>query len=116
MRLTIGSGPKTGKVISVQSTPMTVGRDEACELVLDDPEVSRKHACLEPLPDGRVTIRDLGSRNGTYVNGRQVQAGLLKGGEEVRIGQTVLISFLEPTVVGTPVPDPPRPPDIEPGG
>src|SRR5213595_1561602 len=102
MKLTIGSGPQLGRVVAVQETAITIGREEDCNVVLrEDLEVSRRHARLEPLPDGRVAIRDLGSRNGTYVNGRRVDAALLKGGEEIKLGQTVFITYLDPTVVGT---------------
>ena len=68
-----------------------IGREETSDLVLaDDPEASRQHAYLRALPDGRCEIGDLGSRNGTFVNGeRLVEPRALSGGEEVRIGQTV---------------------------
>jgi hypothetical protein len=68
-----------------------VGRDPACDLVLDDEQVSRRHAAFEPLEGGQCLLRDLGSTNGTWVDGRRLAAPLvLEGGEDVRLGQALL--------------------------
>ena len=85
------------KLVFVESTPMhgrevavlsgtTLGRDD-CDVVLSDPEVSRRHA-LEG-PDG-FTIEDLGSTNGTWVNGERIERPeRLRAGDELRFGNTV---------------------------
>lgn len=52
--------------------PIFIGRDEDCEISLQDPLVSHRHATIE-LNNGRLQIRDLGSRNGTYLNDRQIE-------------------------------------------
>jgi DNA-binding NtrC family response regulator len=57
---------RAGKVLSVGPEPLLVGRDPACNLVLDDPHVSAVHAELVATENG-VRLRDLGSRNGTWV-------------------------------------------------
>jgi S1-C subfamily serine protease len=90
MQLTIRSGPDAGKTVQAQGNEFTIGRDASCDLTLNDGKASRRHAALRVLPDGRATLYDLGSSNGTYVNGQRVQTTLLSGGEQVQIGDTVL--------------------------
>jgi len=63
-----------------------VGRDPSCELFLDSSTVSRRHARLL-VTDGRPGLEDLGSKNGTWVNGRRLEAPVaLEDGDEVRFG------------------------------
>jgi hypothetical protein len=62
-----------------------VGRDEGCEIVLDHPGVSRRHARLDP-GDGGWHVTDLGSANGTWVNGERLDEAFLLGGEKIRFG------------------------------
>jgi hypothetical protein len=73
------------------STPTRVGRGAENAIRLDgDDFVSSRHAVLEPRPDG-LWVEDLGSTNGTFVNGARVtSARLLQAGDIVRIGQTDL--------------------------
>src|SRR5439155_22166802 len=104
MRLEIREGAAAGTTIEVGEGRFTVGREEGCDLVLaDDPEASRRHAYLTALPDGRCEIGDLGSRNGTFVNGRRLSEPVaLSGGGEVRMGQTVLVALApEPSGAAT---------------
>src|SRR3954464_7143520 len=66
---------------------LTVGR-EGCDVVLPDPEVSRRHAALRVTGDG-VAVEDFGSTNGTFVNDQRVQGVRpLVGGDVVRFGNT----------------------------
>ncbi|MGH8908986.1 MAG: trypsin-like peptidase domain-containing protein [Egibacteraceae bacterium] len=97
MWLTISSGPEQGKRVQVTSQHFMIGRDDRCDLVIRDGKVSRQHALLW-LEDGRVTLRDFGSSNGTLVNGQRIQMPcLLQGGEQVQLGDTVLsVSFAQP--------------------
>jgi pSer/pThr/pTyr-binding forkhead associated (FHA) protein len=62
-----------------------VGKSSGCELRFSDNTVSRRHLALE-LDDAGVLIRDLGSSNGTLVEGALVEEAILRGGETVRIG------------------------------
>ena len=80
------------KPIRVSGERFVIGRGEECDLVLADPKVSRRHAYLKPRPDGRATLHDLGSSNGTWVDGRPVKSALLAGGEQLRLGNTELRS------------------------
>jgi hypothetical protein len=66
-----------------------VGRGPDCDVVLSDDSVSRRHA--EIAVRGRVcAVRDLGSCNGTYVNGRPVVHARLRRGDELQLGETIL--------------------------
>lgn len=92
IRLTIRSGAAAGTNTSVDDGRVVIGRGEDCDLIIPDPKASRRHAALEPLPDGRASLVDLGSGNGTFVNGHQVESAELDGHEQIQVGDTVLVS------------------------
>jgi hypothetical protein len=71
--------------LSLRSHPVTVGRADDNDLVLADPEVSRHHARLEPDGEGWRAI-DLGSTNGTWVNGVRLNMATIAVGDEVAFG------------------------------
>jgi putative serine protease PepD len=96
MQLRITSGTDAGKTVEVEGNEFTIGRDASCDLTLNDGKASRRHAALRVLPDGRATLYDLGSSNGTYVDGKRVQSMLLTGNEQVQIGDTVLSAVTSP--------------------
>ena len=96
MILEITSGADAGRTANIRGDQFTVGREGNTNLVLRDAKASRRHASLRALPDGRVELTDLGSRNGTFVNGQQVTGTvILNGGEEVLIGDTVMRAVRE---------------------
>lgn len=96
MILEITSGADRGRTANVRGDQFTLGREGDTNLVLRDAKASRRHATLKQLPDGRVELTDLGSRNGTFVNGQQVTGSVvLNGGEEIRIGDTTLRAVRE---------------------
>src|SRR3712207_5023294 len=92
MKLTYQSGEHQGKTLEVGDRPIVVGRGADADVVLrDDSEVSRRHASIETRPDGTLLLTDLGSTNGTYENGQRISGStVLRGDEEVRIGETRL--------------------------
>lgn len=93
-RLLVEKGPEKGRVVDLPALGrLLVGREHAAALRLTDVMTSRRHFELEHSPQG-VEIRDLGSSNGTYVNGRKVTLHQLKLGDSIQVGET-LISFLE---------------------
>jgi S1-C subfamily serine protease len=96
VQLRITAGADAGKSVDVQGNEFTIGRDAACDLTLADGKASRRHAALRVLPDGRATLYDLGSSNGTFVNGQRVQSVLLAGGEQIQIGDTVMSAAAAP--------------------
>ncbi len=86
--LRVISGPLAGEVIVVDRT-LTVGRQQT-DVVIDDPELSRRHLEVRPEADGLV-VDDLGSTNGTFVGDRQIDAPTrLRDGDRVTLGVSVL--------------------------
>lgn len=84
-------GQPLGEVIPLPPGGLDIGRSAECGLCLPEPEVSRRHARLEPVPGGTtVSLRDLGSTNGLYVNGRRAEAEpgpvALHPGDVLRVG------------------------------
>lgn len=94
--LQVASGPDEGKVVTFsQSVPeLTIGRDDSCGLILSDPSVSRVHAVLVRKWGG-VSVSDLDSKNGTFVNAERIQEKLLKDGDQLVLG-TVKILYRNP--------------------
>ena len=92
MWLTIRSGRDLGRTIRVVGDRIVLGRDESCDFVVDDAKVSRRHISLDLRADGRVELRDLGSSNGTFVNGSRVDTALLEGTVQIQLGDTVLVA------------------------
>jgi hypothetical protein len=80
-------------VVDGAERPLTpslrIGRSPSCDLVLTDDSVSRRHAEIA-LRGGRCAIRDLGSCNGTWVNGRSITRAELRRGDELQVGETIL--------------------------
>lgn len=66
--------------------PTTVGRSPECDIYLDDTGVSRQHARLRPLDYG-VEVEDLGSTNGSFINGQRISVGIAGVGDEVAFDQ-----------------------------
>lgn len=77
------SGATLGKTFAVTDNAV-IGRQPDCDIPIPAEEVSRHHARLKVTPDG-VLVEDMGSANGTYINDKRTQSGLLKPGEELRL-------------------------------
>ena len=78
-----------GRRYSLGEKTVAIGRMSDCEVVLADPRASRRHAEIQPVGHGFV-ISDLGSMNGTMVNGTPIREHPLSDGDEIRLGSTVL--------------------------
>ena len=90
----IVDGDNQGRRISITKSKMTMGRKNA-DILLNDPESSRHHCSIEVYGD-LVMIRDLDSANGTIVNDQVIKAILLKQGDLLQIGTTVMKLFIQP--------------------
>ncbi len=95
--LEIVAGPDRGTRHAVAERPISLGRDEQNEIPLLDEAASRRHAVVSrragAAPGGRerYVLRDLGSRNGTYLNGRRVEGEVeMRAGDEIGVGATRL--------------------------
>ena len=83
------SGPRLGHRLVLGDAPVDVGRGSAAGLILDADSVSRKHARIERFGGGHKIV-DLGSTNGTYVNGARIKEQILKDGDRIGIGKALL--------------------------
>lgn len=101
--LEVMEGEKKGVRYRLVGETITIGRSEECDIRLDEVRgVSRNHACIE-MREGRILIRDLGSANGTYVNGKRMKVATLTNGTILRLGE---ISFcvIAPSLPASPPP------------
>jgi transcriptional regulator with GAF, ATPase, and Fis domain len=87
-------GPLKGTVLPVRAGEVSIGRDSSNQLWTVDPALSRRH-CLVIGDGERFSIRDLKSRNGTLVNGVPVEEQPISHGDQIYIGDSVLIFLLE---------------------
>jgi pSer/pThr/pTyr-binding forkhead associated (FHA) protein len=76
----------------------TLGRHRNNDIVISDPKVSSFHARIDRSSEGFVLV-DLKSRNGSFVNGRKIESGVLKTGDEVRLGTARLVYRVDYTSV-----------------
>jgi hypothetical protein len=92
--LLIVDGPVAGKRFFLEPRVLLIGRDESNDLVIPERQVSRQHASVTHEEDGYV-LRDLGSKNGTFVNGQQLAAPhALQDGDEIQIAYCCKLTFV----------------------
>lgn len=97
MKIIVSSGTESGRVVEVDRE-LTIGRAQPADILLSDPRVSGRHAVLRPTAGGLI-IEDLGSSNGTLVDGMRITGPReLRGGEAIRVGDTTLQVTAPPTV------------------
>ena len=84
--LIVCNGKHSGREFVLPDREVVVGRDESCDIRLSSGRVSRRHCTLKPAPHG-LTLCDLGSSNGTVVNGQAVVGTqVLEPGDRIRVG------------------------------
>ena len=93
-QLVVRKGPRPGHVYSLTGSAMTIGRDPLADIVIDDPEISRQHARLT-LTDSGYQVQDLGSTNGTYVDGKRLsgETVALRNGQILMTGSNVTMVY-----------------------
>lgn len=100
LTLLVLQGPDKGRRYELPDAPALMGRDSK-QIPLADNTVSRRHCELVP-EDGEWYLQDLGSANGTYVNGiRVISRHALKLGDQIRIGRTLMVFGAQPGVTRT---------------
>ena len=95
--LVIRQGPQAGMSFPLSGGQAVIGREEGLEISLQDPEASRRHTRVT-WQAGQFVIEDLGSTNGTFVNGKKISANKLvpvQKGTSVRFGQIEMEFYLE---------------------
>ena len=90
IELVVAKGPSSGARYTVTRDETWLGRDPDSDIFLDDVTVSRKHAKIR-LSGERVFVADVGSLNGTYLNGERVDEAELRHGDEMWIGKYKLV-------------------------
>ncbi|MEX2275426.1 MAG: FHA domain-containing protein [Actinomycetota bacterium] len=90
--LLVKRGPNAGSTFLIEAGETTVGRLPESDVFLDDVTVSRSHARIERR-DGAFFVKDLGSLNGTYVNGERVDETKMASGDEIQVGKFKLVFF-----------------------
>src|SRR3954449_6994621 len=88
MWLEVVCGENAGRVVEVTGTsedPFVLGRVQGSDLVIRDSRASRRHVALARTADGGLRLEDLGSANGTWVDGARVDQAVLRGGETLEI-------------------------------
>lgn len=97
-QLTIIIGGSTSSRYPIMQSLITIGRDPACDLTINDAEVSRRHATLRE-EAGLFILEDQGSTNGTQVGGKKIAGPhYLSVGDVIQMGQNVTLTFLELTL------------------
>lgn len=100
-RLIVRRGPQPNQIYELNKGIITLGRDITNDIVINDPEVSRHHSRLTQ-GGGGYTLEDLGSTNGTFVNGQRLTgARPLSPGDTIGMGETVTLAY-ESAVAGMP--------------
>lgn len=105
--LIIENGVHAGDILELQRGTNVIGRAEGCDFVLEDPAISGRH-CEIVADDFSIKVRDLGSSNGTFVEGVQVQEQELKDGQRLALGSVVLRLSVPPVHIAVPALPPPE--------
>lgn len=88
--LRVISGADRGKMFSELSAPITIGREEGNIIQLNDERISRYHVKIQE-DEGRLVVTDLDSTNGTRINGHPCNLKILRYGDTISVGRTVLL-------------------------
>jgi hypothetical protein len=96
-------GPAPGTVYALANKSLTIGRDPLSDITVSDPEVSRQHALIVSTSAGEYRIQDLGSTNGTFIDGARVgsKPEKLQPSNAIAMGSAVTFIFREIAGVGT---------------
>jgi hypothetical protein len=80
-------GGRAGETFPLDQNRVSIGRSPDCEIFLDDVTVSRRHAVVTKEAADEIRIEDLGSLNGTFLNRKRIERGVLTDGDELQIGK-----------------------------
>lgn len=103
-RLIMQRGPTVNQVYELSSARLQIGRSSDNDIPINDAELSRHHLLILPQDDGSYAIEDMGSTNGTFVNGLRAQSLVyLKNGDIIDLGDSIRLQFVapEPAYEGT---------------
>jgi hypothetical protein len=94
-QLVVRKGPRPGQVFPLTLETVTIGRDPMTDIVINDPEVSRHHAKLTRRAGGGYEVQDMGSTNGTFVDGKRLggETVQLSPGQALMVGSNVTMTY-----------------------
>ncbi len=92
VRVTVVEGPAVGQEFKIDGAA-TIGRSPDATVMIDDPGVSRLHARIQRSDNGSFEVEDLGSKNGTFLNGARAERGTAALGDKIRIGPRVVLTL-----------------------
>jgi two-component system cell cycle sensor histidine kinase/response regulator CckA len=92
VRVTVVDGPAVGQEFKVDGVA-TIGRSPDASVMIDDPGVSRLHARIRRGDSGKFEVEDLGSKNGTFLNGTRIDHALAGIGDKIRLGPRVVLTL-----------------------
>ena len=85
-----------GKTFIIDKSSMVIGRLDDCDIILDDPLVSKKHSVIIFDKDNKFYIEDLGSKNATFLNGKKLKKrSHIIYGDRIIVGKTIMRFYLE---------------------
>jgi diguanylate cyclase (GGDEF)-like protein len=91
-QLIVLTGNDVGRVFQLSQGECTIGRSHRATIRLDDDSISRVH-CRFVLEGAEILVEDLGSSNGTFVNGAEIKSAALKDGDKIRVGEVTILKF-----------------------
>ena len=96
--LNVQVGSSKGRSVAISGSRFVIGRDRGCQLRLGSPKVSKLHAAIERRDKGGIVLQDLGSTNGTLVNGRLLRSkeSQLNEGDRIQIGPIIVTICVGP--------------------
>lgn len=98
IRVHKGPGSIVGQVFELDRSISVIGRSTDCDIFIDETETSRRHCKMTETSDGQYKIRDLGSTNGTFINGKRLSSShKLTPGDQIGLGEYVTLVFEVPT-------------------
>ena len=108
-RLIVEYGPEAGRVVELAASRFIIGRAESSDWRIDDPKISRQHAEIIREAE-RCFLADLGSRNGTFLNGQRLgrERQALTNGDEIQLGTLLTLRFEDPATTAVDIAAPIR--------
>jgi diguanylate cyclase (GGDEF)-like protein len=91
--LQVLTGAFAGRMFKLGQGESSLGRGDAVDFRLEAEDISRRHATVHFSELGEVTLTDLGSTNGTFVNGTRVETAVLKDGDKIQVGSDTVLKF-----------------------
>jgi len=91
--LIVVAGRNVGQILPLRKNKLVLGRAADCDLMIEDPGISRRHASLVCTPEDAAQIIDLDSTNGTYVNGKRILTQNLSDGDKIQLGPNTIFKF-----------------------